>query len=65
MQKKGLKIIYPNTSYSQAQSLANEKATLSNRRELLFHKFVAEMTDTRDHPLSIVIVLDVHRCTKN
>ena len=65
MQKKGLKIIYPNTSYSQALSLANEKATLSNRRELLLQKFVAEMTDTRDHPLSIVIVLDVHRCTKN
>ena len=62
--KKALKIIYPNSSYSQGLSLANE-TTLSIRRELLFHKFVAEMTDTRDHPLSIIIVLDVHRCTKN
>ena len=46
--KKALKIIYPNSSYSQGLSLANE-TTLSIRRELLFHKFVAEMTDTRDH----------------
>ena len=29
-------------------SLANE-TTLSNRREPLCHKFMAEMTDTRDH----------------
>ena len=62
--KKALKIIYPNSSYSQGLSLANE-TTLSIRRKLLFHKFVAEMTDTRDHPLSMIIVLDVHRCTKN
>ena len=62
--KKALKIIYSNSSYSQALSLANE-TTLSNRRELLFHKFETEMTDTRHHPLSVIIVLDVHRCTKN
>ena len=51
VQKRAFKIIYPNSSYSQALSLANE-TTLSNRRELLCHKFMAEMTDTHDHPLS-------------
>ena len=39
-QKRALKIIYPNSSYSQALSLANE-ITLSNRRELPCHKFMA------------------------
>ena len=41
---------WPYSSYSKALSLANE-TTLSNRRELLCHKFMAEMTDNRDHPL--------------
>ena len=48
VQKKALKIIYSNSSYSQALSLANE-TTLSIRRELLCHVFMTEMTDTRDH----------------
>ena len=37
VQKPALKIIYANSSYSQAMSLANE-TTLSSRRELLCHK---------------------------
>ena len=52
--KRALKIIYPNSSYSQALSLANE-TTLSNRREHICHKFMAEMTDTRDHALSCLV----------
>ena len=60
VQKRALKIIYPNSSYNQALSLANE-TTLSNRRELLCHKFMAEMTDTRDHPLSCLVYTDVQR----
>ena len=54
VQKKALKIICPSSSYSQALSLAKE-TTLSNRRELLCHKFMAEMTDNRDHPLSCLM----------
>ena len=60
VQKQALKNIYPNCSYSQALSLANE-TTLSNRRELLFHKFMAEMTDTCDHPLSCLVSSAVQR----
>ena len=41
VQKRALKIIYPNSSYSQALSLAYE-TSLSNRRELLCHKFMAD-----------------------
>ena len=37
VQKTALKIIYANSSYSQAMSLANE-TTISNRRELLCHQ---------------------------
>ena len=62
VQKRALKIIYPDSLYSQALSLANEP-TLSNRREILCHKFMAEITDTRDHPLSCLV--HVHCCTKN
>ena len=47
VQKRALKIINPNSSYSQALSQANE-TTLSIRRELLCHVFITEMTDTRD-----------------
>ena len=60
VQKRALKIIYRNSSYSQALSLANE-TTLSNRREILCHKFMAEMTDTRDHPLSCLVSTAVQR----
>ena len=60
VQKTALKIIYANSSYSQAMSLANE-TTLSNRREPLCHKFMAEMTDTRDHPLSFLVSTAVQR----
>ena len=35
-------------------SLANE-TTLSNRRVLLGHKFIAEMADTREHPLLCLV----------
>ena len=52
--KRALKIIYTNSSYSQALSLANE-TTLSNRREHICHKFMVEMTDTSDHPLSCLV----------
>ena len=51
---------WPYSSYSEALSLANE-TTLSNRRELLCHKFMAEMTDTRDHPLSCLVSTAVQR----
>ena len=47
-------MIYPNSSYSQAPSLANE-TILSNRREHTCQKFMAEMTNTRDHPLSCLV----------
>ena len=57
---RAFKIIYPNSSYSQALSLANE-TTLSNRRELLCNKFMAEMTDTRDHPLLCLMSTAVQR----
>ena len=60
VQKRALKIIYPNSSHSQALSLANE-TTLANRRELLCRKFMAEMTDTRDHPLSCLVSTAVQR----
>ena len=60
VQKRALKIKYPNSSYSQALSLANE-TTLSNRLELLCHKFMAEMMDTRDHPLSYLVSNVVQR----
>ena len=60
VQKRALKIKYPNSSYSQALSLANE-TTLSNRREILCHKFMAERMDTRDHPLSCLVSTVVQR----
>ena len=60
VQKRAFKIIYPNSSPSQALSLANE-TTLSNRRELLCRKFMAVMTDTRDHPLSCLMSTAVQR----
>ena len=60
VQKRALNIIYRNSSYSPALSLANE-TTLSNTRELLCHKFMAEMTDTRDHPLSCLVSTAVQR----
>ena len=58
--KRALKIIYPNSSYSQALSLANE-TTLSTRRELLCHKFMSEVIDTRDYPLSCLVCSAVQR----
>ena len=58
--KRAFKIICPNISYSQALSPANE-TTLSNRRELLCHKFMAELTDTRDHPSSCLVSTAVQR----
>ena len=60
VQKRAFIIIYPNSSPSQALSLVNE-TTLSNRRELLCRKFMAEMTDTRDHPLSCLVSTAVQR----
>ena len=60
VQKRAFKIIHPNSSYSQALSLANE-TTLSNRHERLCHKFMAEMTDTRNHPLSCLVSTAVQR----
>ena len=60
VERWALKIIYPNSSCSQALSLANE-TTISNRRELLCHKFMAETTDTRDHPLSCLVSTAVQR----
>ena len=54
VQKRALKVIYYNSSYSQALSLANE-TTLFNRREHICHKFMAEMTDIRDYPLSCLV----------
>ena len=60
VQKRALKIIYRNSSYSQALSLANE-TTLSNRRELLYQKFMAGMTDTRNHPLLCLVYTAVQR----
>ena len=59
-QNRALKIIYPNSSYSQALSQANE-STLSNRPELLCHKFMSEMIDTRDHPLSCLVSTALQR----
>ena len=41
-------------------SLAKE-TTLSNRRESPCHKCMAEMTDTRDHPLSWLVSTAVQR----
>ena len=60
VQKRALKIIYPNSLYSQALSLANE-TSLFNRRELLCHKFMDEMMT----PVTTIIMLGVHCCTKN
>ena len=60
VQKRALKIIYPKRSYSQAMPLAKE-TTLSCRHELLCHKFMAEMTDTCDHPLSCLVSTAVQR----
>ena len=60
VQKRAFITIYPNSSPSQALSLVNE-TTLSNRRELLYRKFMAEMTDTRDHPLSCLVSTAVQR----
>ena len=64
VQKRAPKIIYPNSSYSQAPgqtlSPANE-TSLSNRRELLCRKFMAEMTDTLDHPLSCLVSTAVQK----
>ena len=60
VQKKALKITYRNSSYRQALSIANE-TTLSNTRVLLCHKFMAEMTDTRDHPLSCLVSTALQR----
>ena len=51
--------MYPNSSDGQALSLANE-TTLSNRREHICHKFMAKMTNTRDHPLSCLVSTTVH-----
>ena len=42
VQKRALKIIYPNSSYRQALLLSNETT-------------LAEMMDTRDHPLSYLV----------
>ena len=63
VQKRAFKIIYPNSSYGQALSLANEanETTLSNRRKLLCQTFIAEMKDTRDHPLSCLVSTAVQR----
>ena len=54
VQKRALKNIYHNSSYSQALSIANE-TTLSNRREHICHKFMAETTDVGDYPLSCLV----------
>ena len=54
VQKRAFTIVYPNSSYGQALLLANE-TTLSNRRELVCHKFMAEMKGTHDHPLSCLV----------
>ena len=54
VQKRALKSIYYNSLYSQALSLSNE-TTLFNRREHICHKFMAEMTDIRDYPLSCLV----------
>ena len=59
-QKRALKIIYPDSSYSQALSLDNE-TTLSTRREFLCHKFMSEVIDTHDHPLSCLVSTAVQR----
>ena len=68
VQKRAPKIIYPNSSYSQAPgqtlSPANE-TSLSNRRELLCRKFMAEMTDTLDHPLSCLVSTAVQKTNPN
>ena len=60
LQKRALKIIYPDSSYSQALSLANETA-LSSKLGVLCHKFMAEMTDIRDNPLSCLVSTAVRK----
>ena len=61
VQKRALKIISPDSSYSEVVSLTDE-TTLSNRREqLLCLKFIAEIADTRDHPLSCLLSTVVQR----
>ena len=60
VQTRALKMTYPNSSYSEALSIANG-TTLSNRRELHCHKFIAEMTDTCDHPLSCLVSTAIQR----
>ena len=60
VQKRALRIIHPKSSYSQAMPLAKE-TKLSWRHELLCHKFMAEMTDTCDYPLSCLVSITVQR----
>ena len=59
VQKKVLKIIYPDSSYSQALSLANDFATDASSQ--LGHNFMTEMADTRDHPLLCLVSTVVQR----
>ena len=52
VQRRALRIIFPNSSYQQAVDLTN-LSTLANRRVLLCKKLMADMRD-ESHPLSFL-----------
>jgi len=52
IQRRALRIIFPNSSYQQALSLTN-LLTLANRRILLSKKLMADMRD-ESHPISFL-----------
>ena len=52
IQKRALRIIFPNSSYQQALGLTN-LLTLANRRILLSKKLMADMRD-ESHPISFL-----------
>ena len=51
LQRRALRLIFPNTSYQQAQDLTN-LSTLANRRILLCKKLMADMRD-ESYPIII------------
>ena len=52
IQRRALRIIFPNSSYQQALDLTN-LSTLANRRILLCKKLMADMRD-ESHPISFL-----------
>ena len=54
IQKRALRIVYPNSSYFEALFLAN-LPTLESRRDFLCRRFISDMVNNHENPISFLV----------